>query len=163
MNTFIEKLHEEHQHALRELAALNNTAEALRGHGYSDDAIGRMRKAVTFINNDVRTHNEREEEYLFPELERMLPPSGPTGVMRSEHRALWDSLNALEAALKNIHPNGEMALIHTVCAHAFAVVNLLTAHISKEDNILFPMAERLLQPAQLEELERVMKQLFPEK
>jgi regulator of cell morphogenesis and NO signaling len=161
MNTFLDKLREEHQHALRELAALHNTAVALREHGWSEDATARMRKAVTFINNDVRTHNEREEEYLFPELERMLPASGPTGVMRAEHRALWDALTSLEKELPLLQSDADAESLRSICSYAFAVAELLTNHISKEDNILFPMAERMLQPAQLEELENVMKRLFP--
>lgn len=161
MNTFLSKLREEHQHALKELAALNNTAEAIREHGYSDDAIARMRKAVAFINSDVRKHNEREEEYLFPEMERVMPASGPTGVMRSEHRALWEALTSLEKELPCVHPGADDAALRSICAYAFAVAELLTNHISKEDNILFPMAERALPPAQLEELENVMKKLFP--
>jgi regulator of cell morphogenesis and NO signaling len=161
MNTFLDTLRTEHQHALRELAALNNTAESLREHGYFEDAVERMRKSVLFINTDIRTHNEREEEYLFPEMERLLPAAGPTSVMRSEHRALWDALTSLERELTPLQPDAEPESIRSICSYAFAIVRLLTDHISKEDNILFPMAERILSPGQLAALEETMKKLFP--
>jgi regulator of cell morphogenesis and NO signaling len=159
MNTFLDKLREEHQHALRELAALNNTAEALRERGYFADAVERMRRAVVFINIDIRAHNEREEQYLFPEIERMLPAAGPTGVMRAEHRALWDALTLLEKEIACFDADTEKAVVQSICTYAFSVVNLLTGHISKEDHILFPMAERILSDSQLARLEDVMKEL----
>jgi hemerythrin-like domain-containing protein len=34
------------------------------------------------------------------------------------------------------------------------LIELLRGHIAKEDQILFPMAERLLSPAELDEVDR---------
>lgn len=153
MNAFIGTLMDEHQHALAQLSLLDDASARLARGGFAERDMDVVRRAVTYINNDIRVHNEREEEFLFPELEQVLPPAGPTAVMREEHRALWDSLNALEDVLRDIEPSSDRTVFGDVHRSALGVVRLLRDHIMKEDTILFPMAERALHPQQLARLE----------
>ncbi|MFQ6000692.1 MAG: hemerythrin domain-containing protein [Anaerolineae bacterium] len=108
-----------------------------------------IRKATAFINNEVRAHNEKEEELLFPELEKVLPPKGPTFVMREEHRRLWEVLEKVEGTLERLEGDKDGAVIDELVASAQFVVQLLSEHINKENSVLFPMARQLLTPEQM--------------
>lgn len=152
MNPFFERLRAEHQHGLKQLALLDEAAAQLAESGYSADAHGVVRDAVRFINNDVRAHNEREEQYLFPEMERVIPPNGPTAVMKTEHRMLWETLDRIEKALPDVSETSTPEQLTELHHSASAVVQLLSDHIAKEDNILFPMAEAHLSEAQMRRL-----------
>ncbi|HOF87500.1 MAG TPA: hemerythrin domain-containing protein [Armatimonadota bacterium] len=92
-------------------------------------------------------HHGKEEELLFPALGRAGLPAegGPVGVMLLEHtqgrayiRGMADALEALRAGTGGAT---------SFAKNAYGYVQLLRAHIDKENDILFVMAERLLPPA----------------
>jgi hemerythrin-like domain-containing protein len=92
-----------------------------------------------------RCHHGKEEELLFPLLERRGMPrnGGPLGVMLAEHdqgRALIRNMS--ESAAQFEAGNREAADTWAHAARAYAA--LLRAHIQKENNILFMLAERML-------------------
>ncbi len=161
MNSFLERLMKEHQHGLATLSILDDASNRLRSEGFNEEDYNRIRNAVDFINNDIRTHNEREEQYLFPEMERVLPPGGPTGVMRSEHRMLWEALENLTQSISSVSSESSSQHLDDIYNNSLQIVTLLRNHIQKEDHILFPMAERTLSPEQLARLESTDKELFP--
>jgi len=113
----------------------------------TEEVLEGIRRATAFINNEVRAHNEREEELLFPELEKLLPPKGPTFVMRQEHGRLWEALEKVEGTLERLERDGE-AIDEPVASVQF-VVQFLSEHINKENSILYPMAKQLLAPEQM--------------
>jgi len=100
------------------------------------------------------THHAKEEDLLFERmLERGMPrQSGPIAVMVHEHvlgRARVAALRGLGEA------EGPFAPVEVQLAveNASAFIDLLRAHILKEDRILYPMAERLLTGPELDALE----------
>lgn len=96
-------------------------------------------------------HHGKEEDILFRRLvERgFSEESGPVAVMLHEHRqgrALVGSIAAVGAGEGAVAP-GEAT---TFLASALGFVPLLRQHIQKEDNILYPMSQRVLSPAEFE-------------
>lgn len=98
-------------------------------------------------------HHAKEENELFPQLERAGVPraGGPIGRMFDDHaqgrallRRLAENLDAAE--------RGAADAAQTVRAAATQYIDLLRQHIWKEDNILFAMADRVLAPPQRREL-----------
>ena len=79
-------------------------------------------------------HHGKEEQILFPALEEAGFPrdAGPVGVMLHEHT----QGRALTAALRDPE---------RFAAAAPAYVAMLTAHIAKENQVLFPMADRAIE------------------
>ncbi len=103
-------------------------------------------KAVNFIKMFAdKCHHGKEEGQLFPAMEAKGVPceSGPIGVMLSEHeqgrRFVRGMADNLEAA-----STGDQPALRLFVENALSYVLLLRAHILKEDNILFPMAARLM-------------------
>ena len=109
-------------------------------------------------------HHGKEEDLLFPLLEsRGLPRhGGPTGVMLREHdqgrELIGQMVEAVEASKAGDHDApGRWA----EAARAYA--ELLRAHIAKENNILFVMAENMLSPEEQSKLAAEFEKLEVEK
>ncbi|UCF81109.1 MAG: hemerythrin domain-containing protein [Acidobacteriota bacterium] len=91
-------------------------------------------------------HHQREEEALFTELERRMI-QGPTRVMRAEHQELRKLKHELEALAKE---SGGMELSefkNRLAEPARVLVEMLRAHIHKENHVLYPMALRAIPEA----------------
>jgi len=117
-------------------------------------------KAVAFVREFADgTHHHKEEVVLFPRLVEAGMPSqgGPVGVMLHEHevgraciRTIADSVESAAAG----DPDARKAMIGAMTGY----VDLLRAHIQKENMILFPMAERLLGPESQDQIENAFKE-----
>ena len=155
-----EELKAEHEGILEGLRILAEICARLeQGRKVEAAHLDRM---VAFIKEFAdRCHHAKEETVLFAELEKAGMPreSGPVGVMLHEHeagrayvRGLVDGIAAYRA--------GRPAT--RLVENARAYVALLRSHIDKENNVLYPMAERLLAPvtdkAMLERFERIEKE-----
>ncbi|MFQ5723571.1 MAG: hemerythrin domain-containing protein [Terriglobia bacterium] len=111
-----------------------------------------------------RCHHGKEEDLLFPWLEqRGLPrEGGPTGVMRSEHEQGRLLVRRLSEAAQAYRRGADEARAEwAALARAYAA--LLRRHIDKENNVLFPMAESLLSPAEQQELAAAFDRVEQEK
>jgi hemerythrin-like domain-containing protein len=95
-----------------------------------------------------KCHHGKEEGLLFPALTQAGIPErgGPVGVMLSEHILGRDLIRKMEDVLGNTLDYKKFALA------AMEYVSLLQSHIEKENNVLFPMAEKTLDAARLESL-----------
>ena len=128
------------------------------GHSHCDALFAEAENAVAdqdwplaqsasrrFID-EMRRHFAQEEDVLFPAFETQTGMSGgPTQVMREEHRQMNEVFAALGDALGRRDGNGYLGLSETL-------LMLMRQHNLKEENILYPMADRALAGHQQEEL-----------
>jgi hemerythrin-like domain-containing protein len=136
-------LREEHQVILRVLDVLQTLIEKGRHGEWDFDAIA---ECVAFFRLFADAcHHGKEEDLLFPELQsRGLPrESGPIAVMLFEHQQ-GRALVAQMAGSLDAARNGEPGAVGRVENAARTFVQLLRAHIYKEDNVLFNMADSLV-------------------
>ena len=111
-----------------------------------------------------RCHHGKEEDLLFPLLEtKGLPRShGPIGVMLHEHEQGRELIRRMTAAADQFSGgNLDAAEGWALAAGAYAM--LLRAHIQKENNILFMMAEGMLTGAEQSALAADFEKLEVEK
>jgi hemerythrin-like domain-containing protein len=149
----IDTLTRQHEEGLKQLDILGKSARELRDKGCSEEVMERFVSSLNLIEAEIREHNHKEEEFLFPLLDKLLSPQGITYVMRSEHQKLWDSLTRLGALAVELEKDRQNKKAIEEIAHtAGFVCGLLTAHIDKENNILFPMARKFLSEEQLSEV-----------
>ncbi len=130
-------LKHEHQIILLVLGAAS--AEARRPEQLD---LGKAAKMADFFRNFAdKCHHAKEEGYLFPALvQRGLPQEeGPISVMLSEHNQGRALVRAMFEELEKETPNRS-----ALAAHLESFAALLEAHIGKEDNVLFPMADQIL-------------------
>jgi hemerythrin-like domain-containing protein len=113
-------------------------------------------EAVDFLVNFADgCHHAKEEKRLFPLLEQRGIPrqGGPIGCMLKEHvegRAFIAGIRQnLDAAAR-----GEAAAIEAVAQNASGYVALLRSHITKEDTVLFRLADHILSAQDVAQLQQ---------
>ena len=139
-----EILIDEHQLILRTLDSLEEGADRLD----SGDNITAefFLDAAEFVAGFAdKCHHGKEEDILFVALTaRDMPQdSGPVAVMLHEHDQGRRYTAGFRSAAEQMKEGDESAIADVV-RNVFDYVNLLRAHIFKEDNVLFPMAEQII-------------------
>jgi len=105
-------------------------------------------------------HHQKEEGVLFKRMgENGMPvQGGPIAVMLHEHEQGRAFTRGMREAAQKLQ-SGDASAASAVVQNALGYGALLRQHIMKEDNILFPMAGRVIPAAQhadvLEDFERV--------
>ncbi len=99
----------------------------------------------------LQRHIIWEEEILFPIFEREtgMKETGPTEVMRSEHRQIRDLLEAIHRKVQQQDPESD--------AEESGLLEVLGSHNQKEEQILYPMIDRLLGNQERQEIFTRMK------
>ena len=144
MTTPTQMLREEHRVILRALAVLEAGAERLAGGGAL--AEGWWEQAIEWLRAFAdRNHHAKEERYLFPALAQAGVPAegGPVAVMLAEHV----EGRALIAAMASADPRGRPGA-------ARRYIRLLRDHIDKENGVLFPLADAVIEPQAQQALAR---------
>ncbi len=149
MPTATEVLKKEHQAILKMVKASETVAQRLRkGEKISPETLATFEDFFgTFAD---QCHHGKEEDILYPLLEaRGVPKAGgPLGVMFDEHeqgRALVRQMRQASAS----HASKAEGSAETWANAAEEYGTLLRSHIFKEENVLFPMAERVLSGSEL--------------
>lgn len=147
-----EILSAEHRVIERVLGAIERMAHDAFDRGRID--VAAAKSAIAFLREfaDAR-HHGKEEARLFPAMENAgLPPhQGPTAVMRYEHELGRAEVGRMAGAVRDFEEGkGCSADAFAFAARTFA--DLLREHIAKEDEVLFPMADRMLGAAAQESL-----------
>jgi iron-sulfur cluster repair protein YtfE (RIC family) len=95
-------------------------------------------EAFAVLHEQLETHFAGEEELLFPAFEEATGmTSGPTEVMRSEHRQMRDLLAQMRGALAVRDDEAFGGAAETLLI-------LMQQHNMKEENILYPMCDNAL-------------------
>ncbi len=141
-----EILRKEHDAILKMLDALDHTSrQMLVGNPVQPSTLQGLLEFFQLFAD--RSHHGKEEELLFPLLERRGIPrdGGPIGVMLHEHDHGRELIREMEVAASEFEKEPEAAGRRWAQA-AGAYSQLLREHILKENNILFCMAEQILTP-----------------
>ena len=147
-----QELRDEHESILIMLSVLEHLAADL--HDGKAVNVEHLDHIMNFLTTFVdRCHHGKEEELLFPALVSAGVPSegGPIGVMLAEHSYGRARIRAMTDALAQLHAGdteGRPAFEHATLGY----VRLLREHITKENNVLFVLAEQRLSPAEHERL-----------
>jgi iron-sulfur cluster repair protein YtfE (RIC family) len=172
----IEHLLAEHREIMAQIADLRQATTDLaeRGEAALPAALPVLRRTGELMATQLADHARKEDEGLFPALEAVFGVSGgPTVVMRREHRDIHGQGDLLRQTLHELneveHPQieaggaqlralaGAGSSAAALRATAEEIIRLLDLHFGKEEQILFPMAEQLLEAAQLEALGRAFE------
>jgi hemerythrin-like domain-containing protein len=138
-------LRDQHQNILKIADILEEVLAIEPQPGAFDyDAIG---DCISFIRLYADAlHHGKEEDLLFPELESlgMSREAGPVAVMLYEHEQGRAFAKAMADAIEPALGGDEGARARLVNAgHGY--IDLIRAHIGKEDNVLFNMADQMIE------------------
>ena len=166
----IDQLLAEHREIMAEVEALRRAVDDLRARG--EVALPAAVPALASVGRMMATrllrHARKEDEALFPAIERMLgmpagplgASAGPTAVMREEHRVIHERSRRFRETLRELNEVEHPAIVAggarlrslagagtdaaTLAEIGETIVALLDLHFSKEEDILFPMAREIL-------------------
>lgn len=117
--------------------------------------------ALDFFRDEADgRHHAKEERLLFPRMKQRGVPEagGPIGVMLAEHDEGRGYLKAVRQNLAAAE-QGSVEALNAVLQNSAAYVDMLRAHIYKEDNILFRMAKMVLYPSDVAELQNAFAEV----
>jgi len=138
------RLREEH---VRILEVADAPASLVAAAGDDRWDLDAFTDCVTFIRLFADAcHHGKEEDLLFPELEKAGLPhdQGPIAVMLHEHQQGRLFARHMAGALDGARAGDPQARA-TLRNAATGYVNLIRGHISKEDHVLFAMADQAVQ------------------
>jgi hemerythrin-like domain-containing protein len=139
MKTATENLENDHVHILRLTEVIMAMVEN------RSKEIGHFELIVELIRNFADgLHHAKEENLLFPLLgeKGLSPEQGPVAVMLSEHTQGRDFVKGALEGIKEFK-NGKLGELQSIYENLGNYATLLQNHISKENNILFPMADQV--------------------
>lgn len=141
--TATEVLRHEHKIILKVLDAVRHEAHAIADTGKL--SVENLNKMLDFFQVFVdRCHHGKEEEYLFPTMQKRGLPAdkGPIPVMLHEHVSGRNAVKAISEALARAR-QGDAAAKEAVAANLAILDEHLRSHIDKENEVLFPMADKV--------------------
>lgn len=144
------ELMKEHDAILLMLDIMKNVADRIEKDKTVD--TGHLEKIIEFVKLFAdKCHHGKEEGILFPEMiaKGFSAESGPIAVMLYEHTAGRSHIKSLTEH-QQAYANGEAGALASIAVDMRNYMNLLSSHIQKENQILFPMADNVL-PAELQD------------
>ncbi|MBI3193428.1 MAG: hemerythrin domain-containing protein [Ignavibacteriae bacterium] len=146
----ISVLMQEHHRAVTQLSVLEQAVNSINAEGFTRQAFESIAEAIRFFEGEFRQHDKKEEQFLFPLLEKHEP--GITREYRNEHRELWSAFNYLLSCVHDVEDgrlrgSSRQELVET----ATRIVRLLRAHIVNENTILFVKAKKLFSEVEYKE------------
>jgi len=141
-----ETLKNEHKAILLMLDVVESVSEKLDAG--ENVPAEHLTKIVDFIRGFAdKCHHAKEEDLLFPAMEKTGIPrqGGPIGVMLIEHTEGREYVRKMSEAAEE-YAAGDRKVGARFAENARGYAALLTQHIHKEDNILYPIADARLSP-----------------
>jgi PAS domain S-box-containing protein len=121
-----------------ELLSLGNKILKVNDMRYIAEDINQVEHLINeFI--DSEKHYQREENVLFPNLEKH-GVTEPPAVMWMEHDQIREQKKKLQALIKDVNESSFPSFKEELWETAKTLGNLLPSHFYKENNILFPAA-----------------------
>ena len=135
---------DEHQLILRMIGLLEKNAPKTAAGDYRNWQF--YLDGIDFIRQYAdRFHHAKEEDVLFKALvdNGMPKENSPVAAMLMEHDHGREFVRKMEAAVKEAQA-GRMDVYQVIAENALGYTALLRDHIAKEDDILYPLSERVL-------------------
>ena len=147
----IHALMEEHVYILTEMEASRDSAGRLaRGEGGPADRERVVNLEAFF--DEAQKHFQREENVLFPYLERH-GVTGPPARMWAEHDVLRRKEKEIAALARRLEAGEDDVIDRLMCSLA-QLSSLLNAHFYKENHVLFPQALNVIDVLEWNEMRR---------
>jgi regulator of cell morphogenesis and NO signaling len=158
LSSGLAQLKREHVSLREKLNGLNSLIEKIENDIDVELTFADLKKGVVTFKAELDPHSEREESVLFPMLgEYIGTTSGPIAVMEYEHEQAKSFIKTfLEGAEAETLSTEKIKSLAELVKNAH---NILTEHFTKEENVLFTMAERMLSDEEKEELFRRIQEI----
>lgn len=131
------ELMNEHKLIIKYLDLMERYIESSQTNRHENLLLEKAQDFISFIQKFADTyHHAKEEDVLFKYMQApgVLSHCNPLPVMLSEHEQGRTYVQNMNDAVANEN-------VESLCKNAYGYSQLLKQHISKENNVLYPMAE----------------------
>lgn len=146
------QLKEEHAAVKFMLKVLDNIcARISKGEEVDPNHLTRITEfLIVFVD---KCHHAKEEEILFPQLEKMgvINKGGPIGTLLEEHNIGRNYIKGLREAVERYSAK-DYSATEDLLKNTQGYKNLLTQHIEEEDTNIFVLADQLINEEMQEKL-----------
>ena len=171
MHPFLQEFIDEHNAYTKELNAFEATIALIEGGRVDKEIDERLRQFFTFFDEEVVTHNQEEEKYLFPRISKKMTETG-------EHSKSDENFNVIDVLeddhVKSIQlaavasnmfvlfsripdERSRYMILDIALNQAKELLELLKVHIYREDNIIFTYAQKHFSDEELTEIQQKTK------
>ncbi|MBI4303282.1 MAG: hemerythrin domain-containing protein [Chloroflexi bacterium] len=162
-------LEREHARGLEVLGLLRGASLCLKlgtlkpGTPIREKGIEHLTKVMEFFEKDLRLHFRREEEVLFPVMEKYIGiEKSPTRLLLKEHEEFWANYDHLKGTLVQLQRNGNgqsESYVRDIQDVSNWIDRFLQEHIRKENESLFLLAKSLVPKEELEDIPKKLRAL----
>lgn len=148
MNTATKNLEDDHVHILKLIEVMERVI------GSDNPDFSHIESMVDIIRNFADgLHHAKEENLFFPFLAKrgFSLSQGPVAVMLNEHARGRDFVKGIAENIA-LYKGGNMTALGKIYSNMAGYAELLKNHISKENNILFRMADNALTDSDQQDL-----------
>lgn len=167
MHPFLRKCVDDHVPFLAEVNAFEDTIIAAQKEGYTKEVDRKLKHFFNFFDEEFIPHNRLEETTIFPLLRERLLASGEHGVgddpvtaidmMEDEHTKAAQLaaviLNFLGLAFRFPDEKTKLIVLDAAIEQSKFLIELLRLHVFREDNVVFPLAHRLITRAEFDKMQ----------
>ena len=166
LHPFLRAFRDEHVSFMEELNAFEEAILAIQSTGYTRESDAKLRHFFHFFEQEFGPHHRREEATLFPLLHQRLLASGehskggiPTtavDMMHDEHAKAMQLaavvVNFLGLVFRLPDERSGMIVLDAALEQGKNLVELLRLHVFREDNVVFPLAHRLISGIEFDQM-----------
>ncbi len=167
LHPYLRKFRDEHASFMEELNAFERAILSIQEAGYTKEADVRLRHFFHFFEREFSPHHRREEATLFPLLRERLIASGEhssgtapttaTEVMEDEHAKAMQLaavvVNFLGLVFRLPDERSGLIVLDAALEQGKNLVELLRLHVFRENNVIFPLAHRLISQDEFDQLQ----------
>lgn len=168
MHVCLQKIVDEHTQAKKELEAFEKSLIAFKQNGWQrdKDIEKQFSSFFSYMDNQLVKHQLKEEKVLFPVLQKKLIeheehskgkfPKTAIDMLEDDHLKIMQHLtlmfNFISLATR-LPDMASRALTFDVAAEqGFTLIELLKLHIFREENVVFPKANKYISNAEFDEM-----------
>jgi len=173
MHSLLKRFINEHVVASEKLKMFENALVELKENGYNftDNINLSFTEFFKFFDANILEHNRNEEKALFPLLHKKLIESGEHGkgeepqtavdIMEDDHVKFIQlgalSFNLFGLAARITDERSKFFIFDVAYQNARELIEMLRLHIYREDNTLFPLAQKLISSSEFDTLEKAIE------
>lgn len=174
LHSSLQSLMDDHKIMLTKLDEFEKELIEIKTTGINKEKNAKMGEFFEFLDNEIVMHNLKEERVLFPFIHDRMIDNGEHGTGPVPETAIdvleHDHIKTMEMATLTFSLMGIASrltdrtsyalLVDTAIEQGLALVELLRLHIFREDNVVFPLAQKYLTEQDFEGITQKMEKYF---
>jgi len=157
MSPLIQSLMDEHKECNKAIAAFENVLNSLHTDGFSKNTLEGINDFFSFFDDSIIEHNRKEDNTLFADLNKILHEKEEYSIgtektvvdlMEDDHVKMLQlaaiSFNLFGLITRIPDDGSRLVILDLAIEQSKALIEMLKLHIFREDNVVFPIANKYL-------------------